>query len=351
MSGGKGLHKAALGGCLAAFLWASMSLAQEPQEVVPAPLESQPVPEGRQTTSENGAAGQGQDKEPAPEKLSPSLDKIEAAIRDLITQERAAQGQGPKDEEIRDLEAQEGMALWAKAMFWATIAAVVLTFAGIVLIWRTLHHTRRAANHTEGMLGEAKETTKSARDAVDEAKAATQAARTSAAKAYEISARAVANSEKMGEIQVRAYLIISGVKARWSEKETPTLSITIRNSGQTPAGNVTVKAKCSLSFVLGDKDYFIPNSLKFLEDIGTGNTPEFDFPIDHVIPGDIRKRFKEERSLFKVNIEITYVDVFNKELRGETRLWAMCWEGVDLAIGGQQLSAQPHTWQQHQGQN
>ena len=165
MSGGNQLHRSALGGFLAAILWAGASLAQEPQEVVPTALESRPVTEGGQTTSKGGATDQGQKKHPAPEKLSPSLDKIEAAIRDLITQERAAQSQDPKDEEIRDLEAQEGMALWAKLMFWATVAAVVLTFAGIVLIRYTLKYTKIAAGHTEEMLNEARETTKAARDA------------------------------------------------------------------------------------------------------------------------------------------------------------------------------------------
>ena len=98
MSWDNRLYNAALGGCLAAFLWASASPAQEPQEVAPTALKNQPVPEGGQNTSKHGAADQGQKNEPAPEKLSPSLDQIEAAIRDLVAQERAAQRQGPKDE-------------------------------------------------------------------------------------------------------------------------------------------------------------------------------------------------------------------------------------------------------------
>jgi hypothetical protein len=146
------------------------ALAQEPQDVAPTALESQPVTEGGQSTSEDGAADQGQKSEPAPEKLSPSLDKIEAAIRDLIAQERAAQGQGPKDEEIRDLEAQEGMAFWAIFMFWATVAAVVLTFAGIILIRRTLKYTKIAAGHTEKMLAEARKTTEAGISAANEAR-------------------------------------------------------------------------------------------------------------------------------------------------------------------------------------
>ena len=189
MSGGNRLRYVTLGGCLAAFLWANASLAQEPQDVAPTTLKGQPVPEGGQNTSKGGATDQGHEKEPTPEKLSPSLDKIEAAIRDLIAQERAAQGQGPKDEEIRDLKAQEGMALWAKAMFWATVAAVILTFAGIVLIWRTLIHTRHAAEAARDMVTEGVKTTSAAIEATNAAIEANRIAR------------------EMSERQLRAYIL------------------------------------------------------------------------------------------------------------------------------------------------
>ena len=100
-------------------------------------LESQPVPESGQQTGESGAADQSQQEEPAPEKISPALNQIEAAIRDLIAQQRTAQGQGPEDHEISDLEAQEGMAFWAETMFWATLAAVIVTFS-----WAGLAHAQ-----------------------------------------------------------------------------------------------------------------------------------------------------------------------------------------------------------------
>ena len=61
--------------------------------------------------------------------------------------------------------AQEGMAWWAELMFYATAATVLLTFAALGAIIRTLHHTKRAADYTEHMLAEAKATTNEARTA------------------------------------------------------------------------------------------------------------------------------------------------------------------------------------------
>jgi hypothetical protein len=46
-----------------------------------------------------------------------------------------------------DLEAQQNMARYALWMFFATALTAVLTLAGILLIWRTLIHTRRASKY------------------------------------------------------------------------------------------------------------------------------------------------------------------------------------------------------------
>ena len=122
------LYHIALGGCLAAFLWADPVLAQEGQQVSPPSLESQPESEGRQSASERKGTERGQDKQPAAEQLAPAIEKIETAIRDLIAQQNAAQSQGPKDNEISDLKAQEGMAYWAKLMFWTSAAMVFVSY-------------------------------------------------------------------------------------------------------------------------------------------------------------------------------------------------------------------------------
>ena len=209
------LPYAALGGFLAVILGVSLALAQEKKPPV---LKDQPVPESGQHTGKGEATDQAQKKEPAPEKLSPSLNQIESAIRDLIAQQRAAQGQGPKDNEIRDLKAQEGMALWAKRMFWATLAAVALTMAGIFLIWRTLRYTKEAASHTRGMLDEAVKTTKAAHAAIQA-------------------------TDKNAERQLRAYVHLSNAEVVTigpvSNKE---VLLVIKNYGQTPSPHTRTRA-------------------------------------------------------------------------------------------------------------
>lgn len=111
----------------------------------------------------------GENHQPDAVDLSPALKDIEAAIRDLIAEDDKVAREAAQDREKRDLQAQEEMALWAERMFYATFATVVLTFIALFGIIRTLHHTRRAADYTEGMLSEAKATTKAAIDAANQA--------------------------------------------------------------------------------------------------------------------------------------------------------------------------------------
>lgn len=56
------------------------------------------------------------------------------------------------DRKQRDLNAQEGMAKWAKWMFWAAAAQAILAGIGIVLIWITFQETRRAADSAEALV-------------------------------------------------------------------------------------------------------------------------------------------------------------------------------------------------------
>lgn len=91
--------------------------------------------------------------------LLPSLEGIENAIRNLIRDESEEERQRIADQAAKDLEAQTEMAQWAMEMALASIAAAIFTFGGLLLIWRTLYHTRRAADYTKEMLTEAKRTT------------------------------------------------------------------------------------------------------------------------------------------------------------------------------------------------
>ena len=157
------LPYAALGGFLAVVLGVSLALAHEKKPPV---LKDQPVSQGQKTPDKQGAKAESQKNTPPPEQLTPALRQIESTIRELVNQQRAAQEKGPAQHEIKDLKAQDDMALWAKLMFFATMVAVGLTGFGVWLIKRTLDETSVAAKHTEGMLKEAKKTTEAGIDAV-----------------------------------------------------------------------------------------------------------------------------------------------------------------------------------------
>lgn len=118
----------------------------------------------------------------------------------------------------RDLDAQEGMAKWAKYMLWAGGADVVLTVVGIVLIWRTLVHTRKAAESAKDMVDEAVKTTAAAIDAANAATTANEIAR------------------EMGQRQMRAYVSLEKMTITVFEVGKPVqIDVELKNSGQTPA--------------------------------------------------------------------------------------------------------------------
>jgi hypothetical protein len=78
----------------------------------------------------------------------PSTAKVEAAKlpESKLVNPVSSKATAAELREIRDLKAQEDMANWA---FWMLIASTVgslLTIVGLVFVWKTLHHTRRAAD-------------------------------------------------------------------------------------------------------------------------------------------------------------------------------------------------------------
>lgn len=200
---------------------ASAALAQEPSDPV---LEREPVPEPRQeqgtaTGQENG----GEEQQP-PADITPVLQGIEAAIRDLIAEEDQNQREREEQREITDLQAQQDMALWAKAMFWAAVASVFLTGAGVYLIYRTLLYTRDAAIYTGTAATAAERAAKSARDA------------------NELNRQAINAQERGTARQLRAYMHVSNAMIRESSPGDRVVHLGIKNYGQTPAHDVVTRA-------------------------------------------------------------------------------------------------------------
>ncbi|TGV90029.1 hypothetical protein EN801_020445 [Mesorhizobium sp. M00.F.Ca.ET.158.01.1.1] len=116
-----------------------------------------------QPTNENGSSQQSSpDKQELPNQSGkpvapPSLKDILQSIANAIE----AGNDKPQSAEERanaqrDLAAQEDMAKWAKYMLIIGLAEAVITATGVVLVWRTLLHTRDAAIHAGKAVKEAR---------------------------------------------------------------------------------------------------------------------------------------------------------------------------------------------------
>ncbi len=183
-------------------------------------IEDEPVGEtGQENSGDNGDAATQEDETGTPD-IIPALQGVESAIRDLISEEDKIEADRQRDNESRDLKAQEGMATWAKWMFWATLGTAIVTFVGIVLIGFTLHFTRKASFHTEKMLEEAKISSKAAMKAADSA------------------LEANITSRKFGELQVRAYLSASNFRAKDINESIFIIEFDLSNNGGSTAFNI-----------------------------------------------------------------------------------------------------------------
>lgn len=146
---------------LGIILAGAPALAQEtPQPTT----QSEPEPAGEQQTGAPASDENTDTEQGDAEFLLPALQGIESAIRELIPEEDKVAAEADRRRDKADLEAQESMARWAFWMFIAAAASVVLTFVGLALLWRTLLHTRRAADYANDMVVEAKATTAAAQE-------------------------------------------------------------------------------------------------------------------------------------------------------------------------------------------
>ncbi len=168
------------------------------------------------------------------------LQGIESAIRDSIPTEDTTQRQQQDQRENADLKAQEDMAFWSMAMFWATFATVLLTFAALVAIIRTLHHTRRAADYAKEMVDEAAKATSAANATFDEARLANEIARDGLIAQYrpwmmlELDGAGPVHLDRPGRGEVSVYLTTKNIgnspalmtmykaEAYWTHDDWPT---------------------------------------------------------------------------------------------------------------------------------
>ncbi|WP_300538431.1 hypothetical protein [Sphingosinicella sp.] len=174
-----------------------------------------------------------------------SLDGIARAVETANTDRHAADG----DERAkRDLEAQEEMARWAFWMFWAAAVSTVIGAAGVLLIWRTLIHTRDAAKAAKSAVAEGQIANSIARRAAAQSAIFSRESAKHARTALEDGRLQINLSDKHARLQLRAYMACAGASLEPIEYAAPgTVTATVINCGQTPALNLRM---CSQS-VLG----------------------------------------------------------------------------------------------------
>ena len=137
------------------------------QEAAKPAFEGQPIPTIRQVQS-SGAGEQNAREEPSyADRFLAAVERIEPAIRKLIAEEDEIERQAERSRDSADLRAQQEMARWA---FWIALvsgASVFLTAIGLALIGGTLMYTKQAAIHAGEAVGEARNATKAAQDAIE----------------------------------------------------------------------------------------------------------------------------------------------------------------------------------------
>ncbi len=165
----------------------------------------------------DGAQQPKQDSKPID--LSPIEDQLKGITRAIESSQHDPYAEQDRERADRDLDAQDRMAFWARLLFYATVASLFLTAAGLFLIYRTLVHTRRAADFASDMVQEAKLTTKAAQDSIAETK-------------------------RVGEAQVRAYLTAHDVVVNIDHQDHKvSVAYTVTNNGNSPALNVLVGSR------------------------------------------------------------------------------------------------------------
>lgn len=127
-----------------------------------------------------------------PPNLIPALQGIEAAIRDLVAKQNIPESVEEIDRAERDLVAQEDMAWWAAAMFFATVISVLVTAVGVYLVGKTLGATKEAGNYAKLAASHAESAAKAGWEAVKQseiASIATQDAASTARAALDLQQR------------------------------------------------------------------------------------------------------------------------------------------------------------------
>lgn len=177
-----------------------------------------------------------------------------------------------------DLWAQSLMALWA-------FLQLVLTGVGIWYIRKTLVETEKAVNQAVEATGAAQ--------------------------------MAVAETTRIGEAQVRAYLLVENPML---SAEAPGFILRLRviNSGMSPARKVSIKIE---PFVVMEDGSIVKNGFLFgaAHDIRSGEPFTYAFPLELATPLTVAIGLGNAQLNVRVTVE--FEDVFEKPNTVESRFW------------------------------
>lgn len=295
------------------FLNFASAIAQERQS--PAPLDvpepvQEPTSGGKQRATDGDEDTQHQDRA-AGNLVGPgtiSNAPVSAPAADRISGENYCEtAEELQTTRCRDVAAQEAMSDWA-------FGALILTGVGVILIWWTLYHTKKAAV--------------AAAAAVEQARLANEAARD-----------AVTVTREMGERQVRAYVNIGAAKVSGLVPNGyPEIIFELTNGGQSPAKRLRVRFRAIFYQGFPPKPDLPKQSanLSVLDVPANGvlvEKTDFKFSFSEREITDVR----EGKTLVAIYGLVSYYDVFGKLRRTLFRLHMRpdhIKDGVAPLVGG-----------------
>lgn len=267
---------------------------------------------GQQVSDARSGNAAGHESPGAQAASAPSVDLSGAILPALERIARAQEAQAAngktadeKQRESEDLAAQKDMAFWAKAMFWATMVAVIVGGLNIALLIYTLGETRRSA----------------------------KAAIRSAAAAR----LAVRNARRSDEAQLRAYVWrdTHGIQDHFERNDSLyRAEFFIRNGGQTPAHEIRTWVRMQA----------LPTNLPAAHIFEQPNDADFEeLPKVYASPGSYHTQSVTFRApdsgtdlelaqglqaLYQWGV-IKYKDVFGTEWKTRFRLRLLIWSKPD----------------------
>lgn len=259
---------------------------------------------GKQPDDPHGTSGRDQRQSQTAAQQDRTVAAL-AAIARSVEQGRAPdQTEYEKRQSADDVQAQRDMALWAFVMCLLAAAQLIIAGVGIWYIRKTLVATERA---------------------VAEAGDATEAAHL-----------AVAETARIGEAQVRAYLSVIGLDFSWEDDGVmmvprPKVALILNNSGATPADKVAYFCGCECVTLNEARRFVCPDKLSFLYRLPTmpaGSTERREAMAFGYLPK--LKQYQSGRAAFTQHMKIgdmpimvlwatvIYEDVFSVTYRSDS---------------------------------